>query len=131
MKLGLLALAVIVALLAATAAVTLVGDDSVSCEGFRPDARAWRATSSGGPEPTSRQRYAERLAQCGSLNGLRMGEVRRMIGRPDLKDRREWAYATGFDELLGDGRFLGIAFSRAGRVIDASHDSSSGRRALT
>jgi hypothetical protein len=89
---------------------------------------SWRHGS-----PGERNRDAERIVDCGSVDGLARAEVRRRLGPPLDRDRhrsrnRPWHYDAGGPVVLGPlvPETLVISFRRDGRVRHAwvRHDST-------
>lgn len=106
-------------------------DDGCSLASF--DARAWASESSydrePGGGPSMRQRLADQLIECETLQGARRGRVREVLGRPDnyvAQDTRfyedgTWSYNIG-TQRAGfpiDDEHLVVRFGREGRVRSA------------
>ena len=104
---------------AATAAA--VGLD---CRAFRIDPAAWRATRIESEEPgqqTTRERMADTIVRCKTLDGLPRSDVRRLLGR-EGGNRRSWRYMVGpVNDVAGpgDSQDLIVSFSKVGRVTNA------------
>lgn len=95
-------------------------DDGIACESFRFDSGAWRSrTATAVPregELSQRQRLADGLIQCGTLDGESEAQVRRLLGPPDerVDELGEWTYYTGPERgsFSLDDETLNIKFAR-------------------
>lgn len=102
------------------------GDDGghASCKNDTFDQVAWRATGSqtrsglqGGA--SRRQKLADQMIACETLDGRRRDDVRRLLGKPDFPSRAErYYYELGEGRSAGllDNEFLSIRFDRSARV---------------
>lgn len=94
----------------------------VDCESYRFDPVAWRASTGRDPDtPTTRQRSADALLHCRTLQGLRRPEVHRMLGPPDGRTPGADLWVTGRDRGYGvDYEELRVRFGRGRRVVSAA-----------
>jgi hypothetical protein len=104
---------------AVLAVIAVVGVASAIAAGDRCDepfdAEGWRATD-------DRVELAETIGRCRLLDGATRAEVRRLLGPPEHRGRRRWAYYVGeTNDLMGpgDATYLGVRFGRDGRVSRA------------
>ena len=104
--------AVLLVLIASTALPACSRDDS--CSRFlRPG--EWTKI----PIGERRIEAARTLVDCRTLVGKTKPELRRLLGPPPDRSRREWGYGLGYlDSSMGPGRLadLGVYFDRRGRV---------------
>jgi hypothetical protein len=109
---------------AAVTCMALVGCGSAgtatACEDFRFDSVAWKRDASGLRHgATARQRLADKLVACHTLDGRSRAEVRRMLGpRERNSSRRIWTYQTGAERSGFHMGFeeLSVHFESTGRV---------------
>lgn len=116
----------------AIAAMTLIAcgqspraSTEARCEGYRFDRSGWQATTvpesrHGTEDPDvsdKRVRIARDAVRCGAFNGLTKRQVRTLLGRPTVTDRRYWDYYLA--PTLVDDLALFIEFGRKGRVAGA------------
>jgi len=131
-KLLLIATLIVVGSVAAVAVAT-TGASREECSVATFDTRLWADASSADREPgggpSSRQRLADRLVECESLQGASRRQVRKLLGRPDdhvARDRRldeegTWSYDLGTERgWMGiDDEHLVVRFGRDERVRSA------------
>jgi hypothetical protein len=117
---------VLLAPLLATAAIVGIAiassrdsETRFDCDTYRFDANLWLSSSSSvGETPTARQRMADGLIACNTLNGVSAQEARKLLGRPDVRDREGWSYQLGPERhpMQIDSEYLDVAVSH-GRVV--------------
>jgi hypothetical protein len=91
----------------------------IDCDGYRFDAKVWLAPSSSvGEPPTARQRLADGLIACNTLEGVSVDGARKVLGRPEERDRQSLSYELGPERSLIqiDSEYLNVAV-RNGRVV--------------
>jgi hypothetical protein len=95
------------------------------CGSFAVPQELWNGTKAyaEGTKVTNRQLIADRLVECRVLHGKRMGEVRRLLGKPDEvgHDPLEVVYWIGDERSLFavDSENLYIGFDKQRRVRSA------------
>lgn len=95
------------------------GSESADCSQFDPG--AWRAAASDTDidTPARRQEMADVLIECDELDGMKRGEVGRLLGASNdyVADRRERSWTTGPERGYGfDEEHLVVRFDAGGRV---------------
>jgi hypothetical protein len=112
--------------LAIVAAAVLVAKRGPDCDNFRIDTRAWStpgATKKRDGEDSTRQRIADDLLTCGTLDGADRSIVRRLLGRAPERFDSSWWYRLGPDRRSGgwfaiDDEILVVTFDGRGTVSD-------------
>ena len=99
---------------AALCAAALTGCGETDCDEFAFDGEKWNDPQKQG----DREDQAHGLIDCGWLVGKTRRQIRDGLGKPDLRDRREWDYIIGTSDG-SDSAFLSIAFDASGRVRSA------------
>ena len=112
--------------LVGAAAIAIAGsresEARFDCDAYRFDAKIWSSPSSSvGETPTARQRLADGLIACNTLNGASVRQLRQRLGRPDERDRQGWSYQLGPERhpMQIDSEYLDVAVSD-GRVVAVS-----------
>jgi hypothetical protein len=104
----------------ALAGCVSAGAAETRCGDFRFDSAAWKRDASGARHGTTvRQRLADGLARCHTLDGRSRAEVRRLLGpRERNSGRHIWTYQTGPERSGFHMGFeeLSVHFGRDGRV---------------
>jgi hypothetical protein len=97
--------------------------------GSQVNVKNWNtARSTDGDAPTDRQKIADEVVRCESLDGMRKADVRRLLGPPmdDIVDKR--VGFRGYRYVIGEGRgisaadpeYLVVEFTPAGVVSRVS-----------
>lgn len=98
---------------------------ATSCEPVRSVQAEWlRARKGAGDDdrPTDLQRLADNLVECDTLQGMRMAEVRQLLGTPDpegyTRQGFHWSYFLGRERssISIDSEWLAVGFTPDGVV---------------
>lgn len=92
------------------------------CDAFKVDSVLWRQPASGEASPASgqlsaRQKMADRIVACHTLNGKPGNKVRKLLGTP-YRGQEGWYYDLGQQRDPGglDNEQLFVQFDGHGRV---------------